>query len=127
MITTEPTTWNNFEDHPSFSEFAFGSGWREWYGELESPEDDLRMLKKCALDLKQAFPEVTVRLTVLDDLTTYVEVANQSLSGIFGNGCESETFFIQFDADADDPLAPDVNQDNLTSQQVIDVFRKLVM
>lgn len=124
MITTEPSTWNNLTEHPSFLEFRFGENWKEWY-EGESPESDLALFRKCALELLDKLPSTTVKLTVLDDLTTFVELFCGTVSGQFGIGCEPETLYLQLDADPSDENAAEVDRDNLRPTEVIEAIEDL--
>lgn len=125
MITTEPSTWNNFADHPSFLEFCFGDSWKDWY-EGESPESDLALLQQCALDLLKRLPSMTVKLSVLDDLTTFVELSIGTVTGQFGIGCAPDTLYLQLDADSNSEDAAEIDRDNLRPIEIVDAVEEFV-
>ncbi len=119
MITTAPSTWNEFEEHPAFQEFTLSDNWKDWY-EGDSPEMDLKLLQKCAMELMEKNPGTMVNLTLLDDLTIFVELSNRVVSGLFGIGCESGSLYLQVDTDTQN-----VNEDNLSVKDLIQIVQQI--
>lgn len=66
MNTLDPRTWDDIRNHPSLERRHFDPAWYD--GDAVK---DLALLREAATAVSAVFPTFSVRLEVLDDLTTY--------------------------------------------------------
>jgi hypothetical protein len=125
LVTNEPMTWERLQEHPAFREFELSDEWRTWY-EGDDPEDDLALLRRCAIDVGNVDSRAKVNLVVLDDLTTFVEFEISPVKGRFGTGCSPRTVYLQIDADPSSDNAPTDEIDDLSISECVASIRRFI-
>jgi hypothetical protein len=69
MNTTDPNTWQDISQHPTFNGGDFDPHWYE--GDVK---EDLEKLRALALAIIAALPDYTCELVILDDCTMSLQV-----------------------------------------------------
>lgn len=113
----DPSTWTEYENHPSFKRYAFADDWRTWY-EGNDAQTDLSLLRSCSIELVRSFPQARLELVVLDDLTTFVQFKIGVVEGQFGIGCAPGSVYVHLDANPIDQHAIETEIDDLPGTQL---------
>ncbi|MFI4851625.1 MAG: hypothetical protein ACIAZJ_21110 [Gimesia chilikensis] len=118
LMISDPNTWKHLQDHPAFKKFEFCKEWRTWY-EGDNPENDLHLLRQCAIELLKNRPDTKTELVLLDDLTVFVEIRIGGLTGQFGIGISPNTVFVQLDPNPSNCNALATEVDGLSISQFV--------